>query len=89
MSRCYLSFDRHEDAEELRDAMNGSKYRAFIEEYDQAVFRSIIKYNRVQGFDVPSLSPCEAETYKIDLLISFTESFRKLYWDMYKEVVEE
>jgi hypothetical protein len=85
--RVYMSFDRFEDSEALRDAMNGFKYKSFIDQFDQEVFRRIIKYNDVAGFDVSSLSPSEADPYKIELLISFAESFRSLYWKMYDEVV--
>lgn len=87
--RLYLSFDRFEDSEAIRDAMNGSKYREFINQFDQEVFRRTIKYNCVAGFDVSSLSPSEADPYKIELLISFAESFRTLYWKMYDEVIRD
>ena len=87
--RIYLSFDKYEDSESLDNALKADKYKCFIDQFDTEVFRRIIKYGDVAGFDVSSLSPAQADPYKIDLLVSFAESFRSKYWSMYKEVVEE
>lgn len=87
--RIYMSFDRHEDSEALMDAMNGGKYKSFIDEFDQAVFRSIIKYGDISGFDVSSLDPSMADPYKIELLEKFTQTFREKYWNIYNDIVRE
>lgn len=87
--RLYLSFDRLEDSEAIRDAMRATRYKIFIDEFDQQVFRGIIKYGHIDGFDVSSLDPSMADSYKIELLEKFAESFRKKYWALYDEVVRD
>lgn len=85
--RVYLSFDRHEDSESLSDALKASRYKSFIDEFDQRVFRRILKYGDTDGFDVNSIDVLDP--YKVDILMNFTEKFRDLYWKIYDEVVRD
>ena len=49
MSRVTIEFDRVEEAEELRTALDGSKYKMFLWELDQKL-RSVHKYGAaIQG----------------------------------------
>lgn len=80
--RVYLSFDRYDDEESLESALNGSKYKAFIEEFDNDVFRRILKYD--------DISMLEVGTSKEDLerVQGVVDALRQIYWLMYKESCE-
>jgi hypothetical protein len=77
MSKVILEFDLYEDQEDYKDALKGSSYKRFIEEFDNTIFRKALKYESL--FDK---APSEAE-------IELIEALREAYWNLYKEYTED
>ena len=80
MSRFYLSFDSETEREEMFHAINGWKYKSFIDEFDHNVFRRVIKYGDVSMF-CNELDP--------DVVYKVVEQIREAYWKKYREDISD
>ena len=86
MSRVYLSFSLPEDREEFESAWKGAQYKSFIDEFDQAVFRRILKYDDYSLFKDCNRTDSVTVDGFTDVIV---EKLREEFWRMFKDEVGE